>query len=312
MDRMAITFYCDDTGPYGYPPDTFGRFLDFVSSEGIAGESSVILGSQCGTHGLLSRPRSDLQEAYAEQVRRAYDCGVDTHMEVMTHWGLYDFAAGRMPEEAMHEGIWLRDPDITVAEYEAYFSHIVEEGERIGAKFTGLTLPGCGCDACRMHQGRIGKTGFFRGINPNMWQGLLNVARRGGLRTPAVPCFIGYDEGALEPVLTAGDGAYGVYDLAPNARDCLGLWYNETQYVDADYYITADGSGGRIVDLLRQGAPCCVFYAHWQGVNPHNGVGWDAFVQVIRRVQRFLHDKVVWVRPSDLVSTWHDKKSEDG
>lgn len=307
MAKMALTFYCDDTRPYGYPPDTFKRFLDFAASEGIAGESSVMLGYQCETYGLLSRPTLDLQQVYIEQVQRAFECGIDTHMELMTHWGLYDFEADRMPEDAIHEGVWLCDPDISVDAYDAYFSNILGEGEKIGVRFTGLTLPGCGCDACTKRRGQIGETGFLHGINPSMWQALLNVAKQGQFRNRIVPCFIDGDYTARCPVLTAGDGAFGVYDLAPNASDWLGGPRNGSQRVDQDYYITADGEKGRIVELRREDAPYCLFFGHWQGMNPYDGVGWEAFTQVVRRVQEFLGDEVVWVRPSDLTENYHNK-----
>ena len=41
MDKTVLSFYCDDTSPYGLPVGTFKTFLDFVSSEGIAGESTA-------------------------------------------------------------------------------------------------------------------------------------------------------------------------------------------------------------------------------------------------------------------------------
>ena len=42
--KTALSFYLDDTSPYGRPPDTFERFLDFVAAAGIAGESGCPLG----------------------------------------------------------------------------------------------------------------------------------------------------------------------------------------------------------------------------------------------------------------------------
>jgi hypothetical protein len=44
-----ISFYLDDTRPDGYQPETFGRFVEFVATARIAGESSVILGSRDGS-----------------------------------------------------------------------------------------------------------------------------------------------------------------------------------------------------------------------------------------------------------------------
>ena len=181
--------------------------------------------------------------------------------------------------------------------YEAYFSHIMDEGARIRVKFTDLTLPGCGCHACKTRREDIGETGLYHRINPNMRQGLLKVAKCDLFRNPTVPCFIQYDETPDEPVLTAGEGEYGHYDIAPNALDGLGRPQNDPEEVEADYYITSDGQN-------RQGARYGVFYAHWQSLNPYN-VGWEAFTEVVQRVQRHLGDQIAWVRPSDLAERVH-------
>jgi hypothetical protein len=299
MDKTVLSFYCDDTNPYDLPIRTFKTFLDFVSSEGIAGESSVILGYRFAEHGLLSRPSTDLQVAYIEQLQRAFACGIDAHVELMTHWGLYDFELECMPEEAGHEGVWLYEPAIPVEAYESYFGHIIAEGARVGVRFTGLTWPGCGCDVCTQRYKELRASGATD-INSNVWQALLNLAQAERFRGHTVPCFIGGEKERGSAQLKAGDGGYGVYDLPPNAGDRFGIWLNDPDYVDADYYITADGESGRIVELVRAGAPYCLFYAHWQGLNPANGVGWDAFTRVIGRIQEHLRDRVIWMRPSEF------------
>ena len=310
MDRTVLSFYCDDTSPYGLPKGTFRTFLDFVSSEGIAGESSVILGYGWAEHGLLSRPTTDRQHAYIEQLQRAPACGIDAHMELMTHWGLYDFERDQMPEDAGHEGVWLYEPGVSVEAYQSYFRHIIAEGAGIGVRFSGLTWPGCGCDVCTQRYRELRATGLtdvnpdvWHGqteVNPNLWLALLNLAKEGQFRGHTVPCFIGDEQERGRARLKAREGIYGVYDLPPNAKDRLGTWRNDPAYVDADYYITANGESGRIVELVRARAPYCLFYAHWQGLNPANGVGWDAFRRVVERIQKHLRDRVVWMRPSEF------------
>ena len=100
MAKTVLTFYCDDTSPHRAGPEAFGEFLDFVKAEGIAGESIVLLGTGRQAHGLLHGPTTDEEAAYLDHVRRAYECGmdarrgVDAHMELMTHGGLFDFEAG--------------------------------------------------------------------------------------------------------------------------------------------------------------------------------------------------------------------------
>ena len=307
--KTALTFYMDDTNPYRVGAEGFKTFLDFVSSEGIAGESSVILGYGWEEHGLLSRPQTDEQRAYIEQLHRAYACGIDSQMELMTHGGWFDFQSGRVPANAQHEGIRLYEPAVPLEEYEAYFGNIIEEGERIGVRFTGVTWPGCGCGVCQARFSELKKGGFPE-VNPKVWKALLNLAKQGKFRGRTVPCFVlgGPEEHPVK--LMAGEGDCGVYDLYPSADDHFGIWENDPARVDADYYITADGQSGRIVEKVRAGAPHCVLYGHWQGLNPVNGVGWKAFQQVVQRVRKHFADRVVWMRPSALSDLYHQQAAQ--
>jgi hypothetical protein len=261
----------------------------------------MILGSGWKEFGLLSQPTTEIQKRYIEALQRALGCGIDAHMELMTHGGLYDFATHRVPEGAQHEGVWLHEPEVPVAAYEAYFRSILDEGEKIGAKFTGVTWPGCSCEPCTRRYAELRQSPSF-GINPNVWAALLNLAKEGRFRGRTVPCFTNGNPGCR---LMAGDGAHGVYDFSPNARDRFGIWENCPEHVDADYYITADGESGCVVELVRAGAPYGLFYAHWQGLNPATGVGWKPFTQVVKRAQQFLGDRVEWMRPSAYTDRVH-------
>jgi len=297
LPKTVVSFYCDDTNPYVAPPSAFATFLDFVRDEGIAGESTVLLGYEASSKGLLSRPGSDVERSYINQLKRAYSCGIDTHMELMTHGGLFDFAENRIPVDAIHEGVWLFEPGVSVDEYESYFSHIIGEGERIGIRFTGLTQPGCGCAACVSRHRQLSEQGATE-TNPNMHRALLNLAKRGRFRGKTVPMFIGSGGDVCAARAVAAEGGCAVYDLPPNATDWLGLWLNAADKVDPDYYISEDGQVGRIVDSVRAKAQYCIFYAHWQGLNPANGVGWNAFKTVVHRIGKHLSNEVIWQRPS--------------
>ena len=123
--RTVLSFYCDDTGPYTAGAKAFGTFLDYCAEQGIAGESSAILG--IGGHSMARNPNKE-EQAYLEQLRRAWKCGIDTHMELMTHRGLFDFEANREPDGAVHEGLWLHEPAVTVEQYQRYFASILAEG----------------------------------------------------------------------------------------------------------------------------------------------------------------------------------------
>jgi hypothetical protein len=300
MRKTALSFYLDDTNPYDAPAEALKEFLDFCSSEGIRGESSIILGFGAARHGLLSRPQTDQQRAFLHQVRRAYDCGLDGHMELMTHGSLFDFDAGSAPSDAIHEGLWLHEPAVSVDAYESYFEHIAQEAEQVGLAFTGVTWPGCDCAACNRRYAELRRVASS-GVNPNVWTALRNLARRNRFRGNAIPCFT-FSGPKARPTMMAGDGRHGVWDLMPNVGDQLGSYTNSQDKVDPDYYITADGTAGRVVELAATGEPHCIFYAHWQGLNPFTGVGWQAFIQVVQRIQKHLGDRVEWLKPSDYAS----------
>jgi len=299
--EMILSFYCDDTGPSVAGAKAFQTFLDYCAEQRIAGESSLILGM--GGHS-ISRQPSDEEAEYLKQVRRAWDCGIGTQMELMTHHGLFDFDANSEKQGAVHEGLWLHEPDVAVEQYERYLSSIIAEGQRADIRFTGLTWPGCGCDACTRRYTELRAAGHTE-PNSALWKALLNLAKQGKFRGHTVPCFFGSSETDYGIHRKASEGEHGVYDLMPNAQDHFGIWENNRDRVDPDYYITADGKSGIIVRHLQAKAPYCIWYAHWQGLNPAKGVGWPAFVTVVKRIREHLGDRVVWMRPSDITDRYH-------
>jgi hypothetical protein len=299
--KTILSFYCDDTGPHAAGAKAFATFLDYCAEQRIAGESSCIPGSSGRS---MPRKPSEEEQAFLQQVQRAWECGVDTHMELMTHSGLFDFAANRVPEGAVHEGLWLHEPEVTVEQYEAYFGNILAEGQRAGIRFTGLTWPGCGCEVCKRRYAEL-RAGGHSEPNPAAWKALLHLAQQGKFRGRTVPCFFEASETKFGIHRKAAEGECAVYDLMPNARDYFGIWENNPKRVDPDYYITADGKSGIVVRHVRAGAPYCIWYAHWQGLNPAKGVGWRAFTAVVERIGKHLRDRVVWMRPSEITDRYH-------
>jgi len=305
-DKTILAFYCDDTGPYTAGAKAFGTFLDYCAEQGIAGESSAILGMS--GHSMTRNPNKE-EQAYLEQLRRAWKCGIDTHMELMTHRGLFDFDANREPDGAVHEGLWLHEPAVTVEQYQRYFGSILAEGQKAGIRFTGLTWPGCGCDACNRRYAEL-RAGGHSEPNPAVWKALLNLAQQGKFRGRTVPCFFGSSETNYGIHRKATGGEHAVFDLMPNAMDHFGIWENNPARVNPDYYITADGKSGIVVRHVQAGAPYCIWYAHWQGLNPAKGVGWRAFTTVVERIRKHLRERVVWMRPSEITDRYHKDGGE--
>ncbi len=300
MDKTVLSFFCDDTSTYSSAP--FEEFLDYVKAEGIAGESTVLIRG----NDLLSEPDTDLERNYIEQLHRAYDCGIGAHMEVMTHGGKFDFEKRRVPDGAIHEGLWLHEPAVPVEAYEAYFDNVIAEGEKIGVRFSGITWPGGGGPDVSRRYAELRKQGITN-LSPNCWQALLNLAKRERFRSRTVACFV-HARGEVRQM--AADGPYGVYDMPVIGQDWLGRWDNSPERVNPDYYITPDGQGGHIAERVREGKPYCFFHAHWQGLNPATGVGWEPFKLVVKRIKEHLGDRVVWMRPDEFTDLWHDRPRE--
>jgi hypothetical protein len=299
--KMLLSFYCDDTSPYTAGAKAFETFLDFCAERRIAGESSVILGM--GGHSMSRNPNNE-ERAFLQQAKRAWDCGIDSHMEIMTHRGLFDFDANREAKDAVHEGLWLHEPDVTAEKYERYLLNIISEAERAGVRLTGLTWPGCGCEPCKKRYATLRGAGHSE-PNPALWKVLLNLAQQGKFRGKTVPCFFGASETKFGIHQKAADGECAVFDLMPNAKDHFGSWTNKTDRANADYYLGADGKSGIIARHFAAGAPYCLWYAHWQGLNPAKGGGWRAFVTVVERIQQHFRDRVVWMRPGDITARYH-------
>jgi hypothetical protein len=300
-EKIILSFYLDDTSPGIAKAEAYKEFLEFCEANGVMGESSVILGYNGKS---MAQDPDDNQDLFLAEVRKSYEKGIDSHMELMTHHGLYDFASGEMRETGIHEGLWLHEPSVSREDYYKYFSNTLAQGEAAGIKYTGLTWPGCGCEACTKRYNELRKEGPLY-IGNAAIESLLKLAKERKFRGRVLPVFYDADEKDFGIFQKASDGEYGVYDLMPNAMDHFGIWENSPTRVNPDYYITEDGKSGIILKHIEDHAPYCMWYMHWQGLNPEKGVGWEAFKTVIKRIKRHLEGKIVWMRPSDIVNAYH-------
>ena len=306
-NKMILSFYLDDTSPDIVSAEAYKEFLYYCQANGIKGEASIILGYSGKS---LVRNPDNNERLFIEQAKQSYNKGIDSHMEIMTHNGLFDFKSDSKNDKAIHEGLWLHKSDIHAKEYYAYFSNIIAEGEKEGIKFTGLTWPGCGCEVCTPAYEELKKSGPLH-FNNGVFEALLTLAKEGKFRNRVIPIFYDADETEFGIFRRAAAGKFGVYDLMPNANDHFGIWENSLNRVNADYYITEDGKSGILIKHLENNDPYCMWYMHWQGVNPGKGVGWETFKTVTTRIKQHLSDQVIWMRPSDIVTAYHDAGNWD-
>ena len=68
----------------------------------------------------------------------------------------------------------------------------------------------------------------------------------------------------------------------------------------ADYYVTEDGKGGRLVDLVRHGQPA-VFHTHWQSLDSGGThAGMRALEIVFDRINEHLCAEARWMKLSEI------------
>jgi len=68
----------------------------------------------------------------------------------------------------------------------------------------------------------------------------------------------------------------------------------------ADRYLTADGSGGRLAELIGGGGPL-VLVTHGQSLFSNgSALGLRTYQEVVRRMQRLWGDRIAWNKLSEL------------
>ena len=105
--KMILSFYLDDTSPGIAGPEALWTFLEYCKAHGVKGESTVVLGYDGKS---MADDPDSLEMKFLEYAGKSYESGIDTHMEIMTHQELYDFKAGKIHEDGIHEGLWLHEP----------------------------------------------------------------------------------------------------------------------------------------------------------------------------------------------------------
>lgn len=305
-DRAMTAFIVDDV--HGQDPESaaaFRAFRDACADRGLRGECSLILGLKRDAGGAPL----PLMPDYIRDAREADDKKIfDAYMEIMTHGFLFDFGNGCIAADGPHEGVWLLDETVVPEAYQEYFRNIVGMARQFDLKVNGLTIPGCGCAACVAHKKsrRIAPLTAAH-LNPGVAQALLGLAAKNQLATPVAGTFMGtVKSGPADAMVLAENGPYAVYDLPPGvAGDHLGRWDNDRKYVDVDQYLNADGDGGRLAELIAQDTRTLIYYGHWQGLRPDQGVGFQPFLEVARRLSVFYAERIEWMRPSAIAAYTH-------
>lgn len=298
--RLPLTFLLDDPAPLRNPmfyqramrdyvevvPNSFvHEFAEMVERTGMRGKFSLLpypIGLGRIDQSLAGVSSADLTE-FLEIVRERITPHFDISPEMLTHWNALDLSTGRLLPYWEHD--WSRHQDRAV--FIPYISLALEILNNVDLPANGVTSP----------------WDFGHGVEDEYVPAILAAQRRvnaldlswyfldwDGTSRYVAPRVMHLDAEATTAVVSivSGDGfdfAWQTQDGAPALTDLL---------------ITADGAGGRLVELARAGSPMA-FVSHWQSLFSNgSGAGLAALEEVANRVDGHIGMMSRWTTASEL------------
>lgn len=279
-------------------PDAFVRkFGEWCAGEGVKGKYSIVPYPACVgrlDRGLPGWSPQDLENSL-ELVRTVMMPNWDIHPEMVTHTRVIDLKTGQplpgFSTRTMENWEWTtgRSAD-EIAAYQAYALSILKE---VGLRCEGITTPGS----------------YGNKALPQLAQATLQSVR--DVMGAEIPHYFRhlYDSG-IESVAPRVELASDLEGPDPRCVvsiiGCTGDWtggWDCTPPGGADRFITADGTSGRLVEVIGRGEPAMML-AHWTGIY-FNGqeTGFQIFQEVVRRLKS-KYDHLVWMKLSELSRYW--------
>lgn len=283
-------------------PDSFVRkFGEWSAEHGVKGKYSIVPYPACV--GRLDRmlpgwTTRELEESI-NLVRTLMLPNWDIHPEMVTHTRVIDTKTGHPHPEFttkfMENWDWCtgRSAD-ELADYMRYALQILKN---IGLPCEGITTPG----------------GFGSKARPQLAQATFESVRN--VFSAEIPhYFRDLKSEGTESVAPLVQNVSGLETDDPrcvvHVLGCTGDWtggWDCTEPGGVDKFITADGTSGRMVDVITRGEPALML-AHWTGIY-FNGqeTGFKIMQEVVNRLHaRF--DHLHWMKLSEVARYWAAKE----
>ncbi|NLW49508.1 MAG: hypothetical protein GXY85_01515 [Candidatus Brocadiaceae bacterium] len=273
------------------PVDFIRRFADVVERHGLRGKFSVLpVPAALGpiTEGWPGCDRRGLQD-WLSVARERIAPQFDITPEILTHARAVDLDTMDPLDE--NERDWAsHQTHETLTPYIAKALQILKEA---GLEATGVTSP----------------WDFGREVEPDYRIAIRTAMKEVNGRDRAW-YFLHTDTRTVEPrsEVVWRDGDAWLVSLWSRCDDYL--WNTmETARTDdacvrsvADRFLTDDGAGGRLAELLQAGEPI-VFHSHWQSLFSNGReTGLRILDEVGRRIRQAWGDRVTWLKCSDLAA----------
>jgi hypothetical protein len=278
------------------------RFGDFCAENGVKGKYSIVPYPACV--GRLDRElpgwtREELRDSIA-LVRDRMTPNWDIHPEMVTHTRVIDLKTGHPYEQRTREFMenWNWCGGKSVDEIAAYLAYALQILKNIGLPCEGVTSPG-----------------GFGSDNKAAYSEAIGQALRSVYRTEIPHYFLTTLAKGTESVAPRVEYAKGIEGADPrcvvHVLGCTGDWtgsWDCMETPDADAYITEDGQGGRVAEILRRGEPACLL-SHWTGFH-YNGreLGFEAVKKVVKRINGHHAKQIRWMKLSEIARYWAAKE----
>lgn len=282
-------------------PDEFVlEFLDWCDSHGVKGKYSMVPYPACT--GWLNRfipgwTKTELQNSL-RLVRERAQPNWDIHPEMISHTRVINVKTGMPFPEAtpafMENWEWSQTKSADeLGEYIAYALNILKGADLY---CEGVTTPG----------------GFAHRNIPNLAVGTQNAVRE--VYGAGVAHF--FRDVITDPEKSVQPQVFNPIDLETDHASCsvhiiacTGDWFGGWDGLtpgDADRFITADLSAGRMVEVIEKEEPA-IFICHWPGIY-YNGekLGFDIFKTVVTRLEK-KYDHLIWMKLSEIARYWAAK-----
>ena len=283
-------------------PDRFTRkFAAWAAEAGVKGKWSVVPYPACV--GRVDRmlpgwSSADLRESL-NMVRDVIVPNFDIHPEMVTHTRVIDLSTGHpypSPRLEFMEN-WQWTTGKSADEIGAYMEYALTILKNAGLACEGVTTPG----------------GFGSKARPQLAQATLQSVR--SVFKAEIPHYfrdlIDHGDASVAPRVELASTLDGsdpqcVVSIVACTGDWTGGWDN-TLPVGADRFITADGSAGRMVEVIQRGEPAIIL-GHWTGIYFN---GQELGLQILQEVTRRLHakfDNLLWMKLAELARYWAAKE----
>lgn len=311
MNKIPISLIIDDPAPRvfvyyehadtrftkdGRPlvdevPNAFlDSFCDVIERHGIRGKFSVVPmpgGRGDIISGIPGFEKAEV-DAWLETVRSRVAAQFSICPEILTHAKTVDLSSGGLLD--MNENVWARTQDAHTLT--PYIAKAVDLLHRAGLPVTGVTSPwDFGIEVEDEYVKAIAAA-FDQVLGvKDSWYFLRSL---GGVEN-------------ARPWVALDEGGRRVVSVPATMDDHIWQTMNTTDTSDAyvsavaDELITADGTGGEVIDVLARGG-WPILITHWQSLFSNGlGTGLRVLDEVGRRICEHLSDRVEWMSSEEIM-----------